>query len=863
MSKAFFKWDNIGKLRMKPKLSFFQQETFGPVIDGFPTEPDPPTQPDVVCLQSPVTVTVVDNKYTFGSAVTKYGMSSGTYRLSVPEEHPIAFLNSGKTNAITYSGIQFIDKRAFPALDGNFGYIYVYGDVYVTVSGDFGTISYVCLYHGYEGGKDNLNYKDSCIAPPTRSVTCLNRVNDLAVTESGELKIGNNSAPYGLTVGSYTINFDFTPTESGPGSDTHLLEFIGSNSNITIQGNTGGVFSESGDLIEGIMQTVTTNVYDSFGTIGVRCLIHPNEKIDDFFIFSPTCTLPLPDDYDYVIPQPAVFIDCFLIEWFTSEVMGIIYTVCDSNGNFYEPNENTDPISPTLEISFVQGTDTFPYNYYSTTTGITYIARSIYTVVSEGDYKITDPPSGIFPPGYYLLVDVDGEPVFNTAVTPEEYIGIEWNGTAEFPLSRTGIRQAGISQVISTNVTYNIIGQTVNLIPNCRIKQPKIGTYTDDTIYLVSDANGVELDNPILVQLANTSDVKVRVFWTETDEFPTAKAPTTGGGSVQYVIAEQYKELDPVFYRAKQSKLGQYASQNVYTLVKPDGTDKMDPGTNNTTLVTITLPSNIVDQVFPIIKSPTSAYKTIDYQISSLFFVNVAGQYRLKQKIVNNLPDPNVYFIVDSNGNLVDDPGTNNTTKVEVIWSGTIFPVNLTSTNWRVNLYTIIGRYSEISGDYVMKATPTSSVDNLYLLHDLVGNQIDDPGTNNSSKVYVYWDGTPSEFPLYLNSSSGFFGITYIVIEVQFPKLVTIQEYTGPTGPVTGSTGPVTTDGFYFTENINPPSGTGATGPFTGPTTFATGAITTEATGAFEDLNTSSIKAVVGGQSSLYTLNTASEWLPL
>jgi hypothetical protein len=857
MSAEFFKWDNIRKLRTRPKLSLLQQQLFGPIIDGFPTEPDPEPGPDILCLQSPVTVTVVDNKYSFGPSLSAYGMTSGTYRFSVPEEHPIAFLNKDKIDKITYFGIQYVeDSISFASREG-YGYIYVYGDVYVTVTGDFDKISYVCLYHGYEGGQDNLYYKDSCVAPPARNVTCLVKDNNLVVTADGEIKIGDTSAPYGLTLDMYNINFDLTSLESGPGLDLHELVFLtnGVESNVLgIEGNFNER-DEENDLPV-YKEGVSVNVYDSFGNIGVMCRNHPNERIDDFFIFSPSCVLPLPDDYEYIIPEPPTVIECLLRAYFDE------YGVCDKDGTFYESSEYDPSFDNQNRPSFTVTLDTFPYTIFSSFTGITYIAKGIYTEVATGDYKITDAPSGIFPSGYYLLVDVDGDPVFNTAVTPQEFIGIAWNGSTSFPFSGTGIRQSGTEQVISTSVSYTIIGQILKIIPNCRIKQPKIGTYTDSTIYLISNADGVELNDSILEELANTSDIKARVFWTTSDEFPKVK-PGIGGSGLQYSILAFYKELDPVFYKAKQSKLGEYSSQNVYTLVKSDNTDKMDPGTNNTTLVTITLPSELTDQEFPVIKTPTSLYKVVDYQISTLFYVNVVGEYRLKQIIVNNLPDPYVYFIVDSNGDLVDDPGTNNTTKVQVRWTGGAFPVKLTSTKWRVNLYTIVGKYSETTGDYIIQSTPTTSVDHIYILQDLRGNLIDDPGTNNTSQVSVYWKGDLSTFPLYLNSQSGFFGITYIVIAALFPKFVTIEEYTGPTGPVTEATGPGSSDGFYFSENINPPSGTAPSELYTGPTTFVIDEIITEATGAFEGTNTSSINAVVAGPSSLYTLNTASEWLAL
>ena len=853
MSKDFYRWENLRTLKMRPKLSFFQQDIFGPIIDGFPTGPDAGPDPDILCLQSPVTVTVENGKYKFGNTLSKYGMSAGTYLLNVPEEHPIAFLNNGKTGSITYSGIQYIDKRAFPALDGNYGYIYVYGEVYVVVSGNFDKISYVCLYHGYEGGQDNLYYKASCTAPPTRTVSCLSKNNDLVITESGEIKIGNNSAPYGLTAGMYNISFDF----QGLYGQEHELVFLGDDQNkISLQGDASG-FSEE-DQLPAFYRNLYPTVYSNFGTVGVKCRLHPNERINDFFVFSPTCTLPLPDDYEYVVPTPPTVIDCFLISYFDT------YTVCDENGDFYEPTEYNasaePPIQPTITVYFDPETETFPYTVYSSTTGITYIAKGLYTETTIGDYKITDPPSGLFPSGYYLLVDLDGNAVLNTNVTPSEYIGIAWNGSTAFPFSGTGIRQAGVSQVISTNVSYNIVGQTLSVIPNCKIKMPIIGTYNDSTIYLVVDENGNELNDPFLVYAGNVADVKVRVFWTESDQFPKIKPPTSGTTGIQYSIVGEYKELDPVFYRAKQSKLGEYSSQTIYTLVNPNNTDKTDPGTNDTTLVTVTLPT---DQQFPVIKTPTSAYKVYDYQIINRYYNFVSGEFRIKQKIVNNLPDPLLYYIVDSDDNEVNDPGTNNTTKVEVRWAGNGFPMNVSSVNWFVNVYKIVGKYSQISGDYIMKATPTTGSDNLYLVCNLSDVAVDDPGTNNTTKVFVYWNGNPSVFPLYLTSTTGYFGITYRIIDVQYPKFITVEEYTGPTGISSGATGPVGGDGYYFGNDINPPLGTGPTGPYTGPTTVATGPIITEASGPFEDLNAASINAIVGGQDSVFTLTNASKWLPL
>jgi hypothetical protein len=37
-------------------------------------------------------------------------------------------------------------------------YSFYYGDIIISVTGDFGTISYYCFYHGYMGGENKLSY---------------------------------------------------------------------------------------------------------------------------------------------------------------------------------------------------------------------------------------------------------------------------------------------------------------------------------------------------------------------------------------------------------------------------------------------------------------------------------------------------------------------------------------------------------------------------------------------------------------------------------------------------------------------------------------------------------------------------------
>ena len=131
-----------------------------PVPSPVPTAPVPaPVTPiPDVCLSSTnaVTLEVLGgvNKYVFGGTYGLYGSGTGTFVLSsVPSSHPIAFQNFGLTASIVYDGQFSVGTKT--GLDGN-QYEYFYGDVTVTVTGNYGRISYECYNHGYMGGQNNL-----------------------------------------------------------------------------------------------------------------------------------------------------------------------------------------------------------------------------------------------------------------------------------------------------------------------------------------------------------------------------------------------------------------------------------------------------------------------------------------------------------------------------------------------------------------------------------------------------------------------------------------------------------------------------------------------------------------------------------
>ena len=104
------------------------------------------------------------NKYVFDedgyNSSRKYRLQTGTYTfINVPEAHPIAILNSTKSGLINYTGDankKFTKSVSGTTDDGT--YDFYYGDVTVTVTGDFNTLSVYCYYHGYMGGENLLIY---------------------------------------------------------------------------------------------------------------------------------------------------------------------------------------------------------------------------------------------------------------------------------------------------------------------------------------------------------------------------------------------------------------------------------------------------------------------------------------------------------------------------------------------------------------------------------------------------------------------------------------------------------------------------------------------------------------------------------
>jgi len=99
------------------------------------------------------------NQYNFNGNYGLFGVTNGTFVLSsVSSSHPIAIINNGKTSEISYTGA--VNEGTGTGPDGN-TYTFYSGNVTITVSGNFDTVSYYCLNHGYMGGQNNLIYTNS------------------------------------------------------------------------------------------------------------------------------------------------------------------------------------------------------------------------------------------------------------------------------------------------------------------------------------------------------------------------------------------------------------------------------------------------------------------------------------------------------------------------------------------------------------------------------------------------------------------------------------------------------------------------------------------------------------------------------
>ena len=80
----------------------------------------------------------------------KYILTNGVYVFrNISSDHPFAIIDS-TNSGITHEG------SPTNLFDTKNGYDYYHGDVIVEVTGDFGTASAHCFYHGHNMGGQNI-----------------------------------------------------------------------------------------------------------------------------------------------------------------------------------------------------------------------------------------------------------------------------------------------------------------------------------------------------------------------------------------------------------------------------------------------------------------------------------------------------------------------------------------------------------------------------------------------------------------------------------------------------------------------------------------------------------------------------------
>ena len=93
------------------------------------------------------------------NSLERFVLEEGTYVIkNVPQENPIAILNAGNEENISYSGDELADCITVVNTTADGKYNFYYGDVYITVAGNFDKVSIYGYYGGYMGGKNILLY---------------------------------------------------------------------------------------------------------------------------------------------------------------------------------------------------------------------------------------------------------------------------------------------------------------------------------------------------------------------------------------------------------------------------------------------------------------------------------------------------------------------------------------------------------------------------------------------------------------------------------------------------------------------------------------------------------------------------------
>ena len=197
-------------------------------------------------LQSGSQINVENLKYVFNysSGKTydiddKYVLSEGRYIISgVPSNHPIAFLNAGKTNLFTYVGQ---NNAGTKVIDG-YQYTFYHGNVTINVYGNFDSMSAYGLFYGYMGAEDAFLYDNDNATPASIDAgidfsivkTDLDEVWTFGKNNLGQLGLGD----YNRRIKPHKIKeYDWTHAKAGA---NHVLLLDSSKKMWSFGDNTHG-----------------------------------------------------------------------------------------------------------------------------------------------------------------------------------------------------------------------------------------------------------------------------------------------------------------------------------------------------------------------------------------------------------------------------------------------------------------------------------------------------------------------------------------------------------------------------------------------------------------------------------------------
>lgn len=297
-----------------------------------------------------------------------------------------------------------------------------------------------------------------------------------------------------------------------------------------------------------------------------------------------------------------------------------------------------------------------------------------------------------------------------------------------------------------------------------KLKRLPLNTYGTNTQYYFKIVNNLGV--AVVV-----SNAEIVCYWNGTDDFPFTRFgrnPFTleEYQTIQYTIVGVYDETSVNRYILKQPLIGTYSNDTTYYNILNFQNNQLvyDPITNNSQLVVINWTDPITTNPFTQAIKRSTTDNGILYNIIANYTVLLSNSYKLKQESVNS----DIYTLVTTSGNTVNDPGTNNQTIVKIQWDGIVgFPFIATSNSgYRVILYSITGLYDATdAGSYLLKqAVVNNAPSTMHKVVDTDGNEI----KHENADVLI--DYNNESFPTFLSptySASSKYRVTGIYTVVQ------------------------------------------------------------------------------------------------